>query len=63
MSDKVSLTGRLKFETPKAYLFTEDDETEVWLPKWACLVEIDDEDPKFVTITIPRKMAEEKGLI
>lgn len=63
MTEKVTISGRLKYETPKAYLFTEDDETDIWLPKWCTLVEEDPENPKLVTVTIPRAMAEEKGLI
>lgn len=62
-SDLVDIVGVLVHETPKAYLFRFDDDKEpVWLPK--SLVEIEtDCARKCVIMTMPQRLAEEKGMV
>ncbi len=58
-NDLVDIAGELvePYETPAAYRFFDGSRT-VWLPKSQC--EWDDED---ITMTMPRWLAEKKGLI
>lgn len=50
----------IKHQTAAAYLIN-DGLKEVWLPK--SLTEVNDEDPKNFSVTIPEWLAMEKGLI
>lgn len=63
-SKNIDFMVRIMFETPKAYLVTEDDDREIWIPKSQVVsMEISDEDPKYATMTISEWLAKEKELI
>jgi hypothetical protein len=65
-SDVIDVAGVLFHEAGKAILFgdTADRAKAVWLPK--SLIEVVNDDitnRRFVTVTLPRRLAKEKGLI
>jgi hypothetical protein len=63
MANEVTITCRIEYETPKAYLITEDGETKIWLPKSQCVAVDCDDDARYVEITLPEYLAKEKGLL
>jgi hypothetical protein len=65
-SDVIDVAGVLFHETAKAILFsdTADRAKAVWLPK--SLIEFVSDDVtnrRFITVTLPQRLAKEKGLI
>jgi len=63
-SDLIDLSLFLEHETEKAILVHDGDKKKaVWLPKSACEVERDAARPRFVTVTLPERLAIEKGLV
>ncbi|ACL58719.1 hypothetical protein [Methylobacterium nodulans] len=63
-SDLVDLTVRLHHETARAVLVSTDGNREkaVWIPKSACEIELDAGKATH-TLTLPERVAVEKGLV
>lgn len=60
----IDVTVRIKHETQRAYLVTEDDDREVWVPKSQIVsMEIVDEANKICLMTISEWLAKEKEFI
>ena len=57
-SDLIDIEARLVHQTEKAWLLDTGNDEPTWLPKSAC--EFDEGDG---TLTLPRSLAKEKGLI
>ncbi|WP_114962064.1 hypothetical protein [Tritonibacter mobilis] len=57
-SNLIELEARLVHQTDKAWLLDTGEEEPTWLPKSACEF---DEDTGI--LTLPRPLAEEKGLV
>ena len=64
-SDIIDIAGVIHAETGKAILFsdTAHKEDAVWLPKSQIEIEHDGGRRDFVTVTMPERVAKEKGLI
>lgn len=64
-SDLIDIAGVLHAETAMAILFsdTAHKEDAVWLPKSQIEIEHDGGRRGFVTVTLPERVAKEKGLI
>ena len=64
-SDLVDIAGVLHAETTMAILFSDTSHREdaVWLPKSQIEIEHDGGRRAFVTVTLPERLAKEKGLI
>lgn len=64
-SDLVDIAGMLHHETDKAILFSDDGERAhaIWLPKSAIEIERDPKRSGFVTVTVPERLALDRGLI
>jgi hypothetical protein len=61
----IDVAGCLHAETEKAILFsdTADREKAVWIPKSQCEFVHDGGQARFITVTLPEWLAQEKGLI
>lgn len=57
-SNLIEIEARLVHETDKAWLLDTGEDEPTWLPKSAC--EFDEGEG---TLTLPRPLAEEKGLV
>ena len=64
-SNLIDIAGCLHAETEKAILFSDTAmrEDAVWLPKSQIEFEHDGGRVDFVTVTLPERLAQEKGLI
>lgn len=64
-SDLIDIAGVLHAETTKAILFsdTAHKEDAVWLPKRQIEIHHDGGRRDFVTVTMPVRLATEKGLV
>jgi hypothetical protein len=64
-SDLIDLSLFLEHETEQAILVHDGDDKKkaVWLPKSACEVERDIMRPRLITVTLPERLAIEKGLV
>ncbi|ACL58499.1 hypothetical protein [Methylobacterium nodulans] len=63
-SDLVDLTVEIARETDLAVLVHEGDKSKaVWLPKSVVEIVRDDPMPGLATITLPERVAVEKGLV
>lgn len=61
-SDLVDLTMILHHQTPSAILVSDTEDGEkVWLPK--SRIELEDVSGRIVVVTMPERLALEKGLI
>lgn len=60
----IDFTVRIKHETQRAYLITEDDDREIWVPKSQIVsMEVLDESNRICLMTISEWLAKEKELI
>lgn len=64
-SDLIDIAGVIHHQTEKAILFSDDGDKDkaVWLPKSAIEVEQDQKKPSYVTVTMPERLAKDKGLL
>lgn len=64
-SDIIDIAGVIHAETARAILFsdTAHKEDAVWLPKSQIEIKHDGGRRSFVTVTLPERVAKEKGLI
>jgi hypothetical protein len=64
-SDLVDIAGVKHAETPGAILFsdTADRKDAKWLPKSQIEIEHDGGRPDFVTVTMPERLAIDKGFV
>lgn len=64
-SDLIDIAGMLHHETEKAILFSDDGNraTAIWLPKSAIEIERDTKKPGIVTVTLPERLAIDRGLV
>jgi hypothetical protein len=64
-SDLIDIAGVIHHQTEKAILFSDDGDREkaVWLPKSVVEVEHDPKKPDHVTVTMPERIAKDRGLI
>lgn len=63
-SDVIDLVLQLKHETDLAILVYEDDPLKAeWLPRSVVEVSYGDPSPGFVTVTLPERLAIQKGLV
>lgn len=61
-SDLIDISVVLVHETDRAVLVDHGGEANVWIPKSLCAIERDPSG-KTWTLTLPERIAEEKGLI
>lgn len=61
-SDLVDVTVELKYSTAKAILVSDGGKEEVWLPK-SQIEYVPIGQPHHIIVTLPEKLAKEKGLI
>jgi hypothetical protein len=61
----VDIAGCLHSETEKAILFSDTAHREdaVWIPKSQCEFVHDGGQERFITVTLPEWLAQDKGLI
>ncbi len=64
-SDLIDIAGVIHVETSAAILFSETAHRDdaVWLPKSLIEIEFDGGRREFVTVTMPERLAIEKGLV
>lgn len=64
-SDLIDIAGVIHAETDKAVLFSDTAHREdaKWLPKSQIEIEADGGRRNFVTVTMPERLAIEKGLV
>lgn len=63
MSKLMDFKVRIIHQTPLAYLFTQDDEKEIWIPKSRCEFYTDDKSSDTGTLTMTERQAIESELV